>query len=128
MAPAQENEPSGRPRQLIEGVGLAIGEHDGVATVSDVVPLEPPALLPLPIGRTYPVSLPGDMSFVLCHERSRRDTSQCVGPNVGSYQRSLDQALNRLHIQRCDFRRAPRLQVDPFGTCRGASPVLKLPP
>jgi hypothetical protein len=34
----------GRSRPLIEGVGLAIGKHGGVATASGVVLVESPAL------------------------------------------------------------------------------------
>jgi hypothetical protein len=43
---------SGRPRPLIEGVGLAIGKHGGVATASGVVLVERRALrASLPMGR-----------------------------------------------------------------------------
>src|SRR5512141_3341579 len=37
--------PPGRPRPLIEGVGLAIGKHGGVATASGVVLVESPEAL-----------------------------------------------------------------------------------
>lgn len=47
--------PSGHPRPFVEGVGLAIGKHDGLATVCGVVLVEL-ALLATPerIERTRP--------------------------------------------------------------------------